>query len=116
MRVRLSSSSYFPWSFCNWHTPARSLLPTWSSSARKSTPSPTAAPIENAVIVIRDGKIAEIGPDGRVKAPKGVPFIDLGGKVITAGFWNSHVHFTEAVWNGAARPRRTNSSRTCRRC
>ena len=63
--------------------------------------SPTAAPIENAVIVIRDGKIAEIGPDGRVKAPKGVPFIDMGGKVITAGFWNSHVHFTEAVWSGA---------------
>ena len=64
--------------------------------------SPGAAPIENAVIIIRDGKIAEIGPDGRVKAPKGVPFIDLGGKVITAGFWNSHVHFTEAVWSGAA--------------
>jgi imidazolonepropionase-like amidohydrolase len=63
--------------------------------------SPTAAPIENAVIVIRDGKITEIGPDGKVKAPKGVPFIDLGGKVITAGFWNSHVHFTEAVWSGA---------------
>lgn len=63
--------------------------------------SPGAAPIENAVIIIRDGKIAEIGPDGRVKAPKGVPFVDLGGKVITAGFWNSHVHFTEAVWSGA---------------
>lgn len=68
----------------------------------KVYPSPTAVPIENAIIVIRDGKIAEIGPDGRVKAPKGVPFIDLGGKVITAGFWNSHVHFTEAVWKGAA--------------
>jgi imidazolonepropionase-like amidohydrolase len=65
--------------------------------------SPTAAPIDNAVIIIRDGKIAEIGPDGRVKAPKGVPFIDLGGKVITAGFWNSHVHFTEAVWSGAGK-------------
>ena len=61
--------------------------------------SPTAAPIENAVIVIRGGKIAEIGPDGRVKIPKGIPFIDCGGKVITAGFWNSHVHFTEAVWD-----------------
>ena len=68
----------------------------------KVYPSPSAAPIENAVIVIRDGKIVDIGPDGRVKAPKGVPFIDCGGKVITAGFWNSHVHFTEDVWNGAA--------------
>jgi imidazolonepropionase-like amidohydrolase len=64
--------------------------------------SPTAAPIENGVIVIRDGKIAEIGPDGRVKVPKGIPFVDCSGKVIAAGFWNSHVHFTEDVWNGAA--------------
>ncbi len=68
----------------------------------KVYPSPTAAPIENAVIVIRDGKIVDIGPDGRVKAPKGIPFVDCGGKVITAGFWNSHVHFTEDVWNDAA--------------
>ena len=68
----------------------------------KVYPSPTAAPIDNAVIVIRDGKIVDIGPDGRVKAPKGIPFVDCGGKVITAGFWNSHVHFTEDVWNGAA--------------
>ena len=63
--------------------------------------SPTAPPIENAVIVIRGGKIAEIGPDGRVKVPKELPFIDCGGKVITAGFWNSHVHFTEPVWDTA---------------
>ena len=68
----------------------------------KVYPSPTAAPIDNAVIIIRDGKIADIGPDGRVKAPKGIPFVDCGGKVITAGFWNSHVHFTEDFWNGAA--------------
>ncbi len=67
----------------------------------KVYPSPTAPPIENAVIVIRDGKIAEIGPDGRVKVPKGLPSIDCGGKVITGGFWNSHVHFTEPVWDAA---------------
>jgi imidazolonepropionase-like amidohydrolase len=67
----------------------------------KVYPSPTAAPIENAVIVIRGGKITEIGPDGRVKVPKDLPFIDCSGKVITAGFWNSHVHFTEPVWDTA---------------
>ena len=28
--------------------------------------------------------------------------IDCTGKTIVAGFWNSHVHFTEAVWRSAA--------------
>ena len=28
--------------------------------------------------------------------------IDCTGKTIVAGFWNSHVHFTEAVWKNAA--------------
>ena len=27
--------------------------------------------------------------------------IDCSGKTIVAGFWNSHVHFTEAVWRDA---------------
>ena len=69
--------------------------PIWPWSGATVYPSPTAAPIEDAVIVIHDGKIVDIGPDGRVKVPKGLPFIDCRGKVITAGFWNSHVHFTE---------------------
>ena len=65
-------------------------------------PSPTATPIENAVVVIHDGKIAAIGKLGQVRIPKGSETIDCKGKIITAGFWNSHVHFTEDVWNGAA--------------
>ncbi len=63
--------------------------------------SPTATPVEDAVILIRDGKIAQIGKPGTVKLPGSVQVIDCRGKVITAGFWNSHVHFTEDVWNNA---------------
>jgi imidazolonepropionase-like amidohydrolase len=67
----------------------------------KIYPSPTAAPIEDGVVLIRDGKIVEIGKRGR-SLPKTAQVIDCKGKVIVAGFWNSHVHFTEPVWNGAA--------------
>ena len=28
--------------------------------------------------------------------------IDCTGKTVVAGFWNSHVHFTQAVWKNAA--------------
>ena len=63
---------------------------------------PTAAPIEDSVVVISDGKVAAIGRRGQVPIPKNAQVIDCKGKVVTAGFWNSHVHFTEDVWNGAA--------------
>jgi len=64
--------------------------------------SPTASPLEDAVIIVRDGKITEIAKRGQVRVPKSAQVIDCTGKVITAGFWNSHVHFTEAVWTNAA--------------
>jgi imidazolonepropionase-like amidohydrolase len=64
--------------------------------------SPTAPPIENAVILVQDGKISEIGKRGQVRVPKSAQVLDCTGKVITAGFWNSHVHFTEGVWTNAA--------------
>lgn len=64
--------------------------------------SPTAQPVEDAVIVVRDGKILEIGKRGQVRVSKSAQVIDCTGKVITAGFWNSHVHFTERVWTNAA--------------
>lgn len=54
--------------------------------------SPTAAPITDGVVVIRDGKIAAVGPKGRVTVPAGAALEDLKGAVVTAGFWNSHVH------------------------
>jgi imidazolonepropionase-like amidohydrolase len=68
----------------------------------KVYPSPTAAPIEDAVVVIANGKIAQVGKRSDFKVPKSAQVIDCKGKVITAGFWNSHVHFTEPVWSDAA--------------
>jgi imidazolonepropionase-like amidohydrolase len=64
--------------------------------------SPTAPPIDDAVLLVRDGKIAALGKRGQVDIPKSVQIIECTGKVITAGFWNSHVHFTEDAWTDAA--------------
>ena len=63
----------------------------------KVYPSPTANPIDNAVVLIRDGQIAAVGSRTEVKIPKSAQVIDCSGKVIVAGFWNSHVHF-ETGW------------------
>lgn len=68
----------------------------------KVYPSATTEPIPDAVILIGGGKILQIGKRGKVSVPKSAQVIDCAGKVITAGFWNSHMHFTEGVWSNAA--------------
>ena len=68
----------------------------------KVYPSPTAAPIEDAVILVSEGKIDAVAAHshGKYDLPQSAR-IDCAGRVIVAGFWNSHVHF-EAGWQGAS--------------
>jgi imidazolonepropionase-like amidohydrolase len=55
-------------------------------------PSPTERPIENGSILIHDGSILAVGPSATIKIPRNTEVIDCKGLVVTAGFWNSHVH------------------------
>jgi len=64
---------------------------------------PAAAPIRDGVVLIRDERIVAVGARGAVQVPNGTETIDCTGLFITAGFWNSHVHFTERKWANAAR-------------
>jgi imidazolonepropionase-like amidohydrolase len=65
--------------------------------------SPDAAPLRDAVIVMSDGVITGIGRSpGDVKYPADARLINCTDKTVVAGFWNSHVHFTEPVWKNAA--------------
>jgi imidazolonepropionase-like amidohydrolase len=59
--------------------------------------SPTAPPIDNGTILIRDGVIAAVGQS--VDVPVGAAEIPCDRCIVTAGFWNAHVHFTEPKWN-----------------
>ena len=69
----------------------------------KIYPSPTAPPIEDAVLIVTDGKISTIAARGHAKddVPGSALKLDCSGKIVVAGFWNSHVHF-ESEWNNAA--------------
>lgn len=68
----------------------------------KIYPSPGAEPISNSTILIENGKIVRIGKRERMKLPPAVTVLDCHGMVVTAGFQNSHVHFTEPKWLNAA--------------
>lgn len=54
--------------------------------------SPTEAPIEGGTILVHDGRIRAVGPSTKIKVPQGASVVDCKGLVVTAGFWNSHVH------------------------
>jgi imidazolonepropionase-like amidohydrolase len=63
--------------------------------------SPDAAPLADAVVIASDGVITAIGGRSDVQIPADARVIDCTGKTVVAGFWNSHVHFTQAAWNNA---------------
>jgi imidazolonepropionase-like amidohydrolase len=60
--------------------------------------SPEATAIQDAVVVTSSGAITALGRVGEVQIPADARVIDCTGKTIVAGFWNSHVHFSEPVW------------------
>ncbi|HYP02660.1 MAG TPA: amidohydrolase family protein, partial [Pyrinomonadaceae bacterium] len=62
-----------------------------------------APPIINGVVLIKNGRVAKVGEKHRVKIPDKTTVIDCTGLTLVAGFWNSHVHFTESKWENAAR-------------
>ncbi|MGD0847246.1 amidohydrolase family protein [Bradyrhizobium sp.] len=64
--------------------------------------SPDATPLPDAVVVTSGGVITAIGSRGEIQLPQDARVIDCSGKTVVAGFWNSHVHFTEAAWRNAA--------------
>src|SRR5688572_26516655 len=57
---------------------------------------PGAAPVSDAVVVVRDGRILEAGPASRVQVPAGARVIDAKGRWIIPGLVDGHVHFFQS--------------------
>ena len=62
---------------------------------------PDAAPIRDGIVVVRAGTIAAVGSRAEVVPPADLPVLDLSNLTLVAGFWNSHVHFDEALFGQA---------------
>ena len=60
---------------------------------------PDAPVIANGTVVTRGGKIIAVGEN--IPVPADAKVIPCHGCVVTAGFWNAHVHFTQRKWSGA---------------
>ena len=59
----------------------------------------TAKPaIENAVVILKDGKIAAAGPALSTPVPEGAQIVDAHGKSVLPGLWEMHAHFEQVEW------------------
>ncbi|HEX3585543.1 MAG TPA: amidohydrolase, partial [Candidatus Angelobacter sp.] len=56
--------------------------------------------IENAVVILKDGKIAAAGPASSTPVPEGaqVQIVDAHGKSVLPGLWEMHAHFEQVEW------------------
>jgi predicted amidohydrolase YtcJ len=79
------------------------------------SPSPTAASLPDATILIRGKTIVAVGKSNEITIPISARVITCTAKVITAGFWNSHVHFETLGWANADQTT-PNSRPVCRKC
>lgn len=61
----------------------------------------TRAPIEDGVIVVRDGRVAAVGTRQATTLPGGVRTIDVRGKTIIPGLWDMHAHIALPEWGPA---------------
>jgi imidazolonepropionase-like amidohydrolase len=50
------------------------------------------APIENASIVVANGRITDVGPAARIKVPPGATRVNLTGKTVMPTIVDTHVH------------------------
>ena len=56
-----------------------------------------AAPLENGIVLVRDGRIAAVGRAAGVTIPAGATQVDLRGKTLLPGFVNAHGHVDDPM-------------------
>lgn len=63
--------------------------------------SPDAPPLEDGAVIMRDGRIITVGPAAQARPSADAEVINAQGLVVTAGFWNSHVHLIGPPFSAA---------------
>jgi imidazolonepropionase-like amidohydrolase len=55
-------------------------------------------PIERGTVVVRNRRIAAVGPSASTPVPRDVPVVDAAGKTIIPGLWDMHAHASQIDW------------------
>lgn len=55
--------------------------------------------VDDAVVVVKDGRFSAVGPRSLIAPPEGIPTVDLTGKTIIPGLFDAHVHLGQMYYN-----------------
>jgi len=72
-----------------------------------------AAPVEDSVVIVRDGRITAVGPRRAVAIPSGMPVVDAKGKSLLPGLWEMHTHFSGVEFGPALLAAGITTARDC---
>ncbi len=72
-----------------------------------------APPQRDAVVIVRDGRIATIGSRATTSVPHGMQMIDATGKTLLAGLWEMHTHFSGVEFGPALLAAGVTTARDC---
>lgn len=70
-----------------------------------------AAPVENSVVIVRDGRIAAAG--ARIAVPNGMPVIYARGLTLLPGLWEMHIHASGVEFGPALLAAGITTARDC---
>lgn len=87
---------------------------TWAIEHARLIPSASATVVEDATVVLADGKVKALGPSASVRVPPGARRVDGSGQTVLPGFWNVHVHLTDLRFKGAAEQTEATLGQACR--
>jgi imidazolonepropionase-like amidohydrolase len=72
-----------------------------------------AAPVEDSVVIVRDGRIAAAGVRGKVAIPRGMAVVDAKGQTVLPGLWEMHTHFSGVEFGPALLAAGITTARDC---
>src|SRR5258708_34435481 len=78
-------------------TPAQQPPATTAFTGERVIDGTDRAPIDNAMVLVRGGKIVAVGPAAAVAIPAGAQRVPLAGKTVIPGLVNAHGHVGNTV-------------------
>ena len=71
------------------------------------------APVEDAIVIVRDGKIVAAGARSAVTIPRGMPVFDAKGQTLLPGLWEMHTHYSGVEFGPALLAAGVTTARDC---
>ena len=72
-----------------------------------------ARPVESAVVLVRNGRIAAVGAAGVVRLPKDVRIVHAEGQSLLPGLWEMHAHYSGVEFGPAMLAAGITTARDC---